>query len=121
MLLTRYSVPVAILTQVIVQGTLVIYLPTKYITGLDLGKALRFCLNPVVILAYGLMTVPLWWSAQILYRAFGQHYWTYSIAMALLMRLLMVGIGYAVTRQVPTGREILALMMVLGAALLAKS
>ncbi len=66
MLWEQYKASVAILTQVVVQGGLVMYLPTKYITGLDLDKALKFCLNPLTVLTYGLMTVPLWWSGQIL-------------------------------------------------------
>ncbi len=112
---------VAILTLIVVQSVMVHYLPIKYITGYSIGDILKFALNPLVILAYGLMIIPLWWSGHLLYQTFQQRYWEYSITLSVITQLLAVGIGYAVTRQPLTFREIIAIVMVLCAAWLIKS
>ena len=113
----KLQIITAIGIQVILQSTITFF-GVRQVIQPDWQKVLRFALHPLALLFYGTLTIPLWWGNRTVYQGMGDRYWAFGFVYTLIMNVTGTIIAYIVTRQIPTEREVIGLLLTLVAVII---
>lgn len=100
----------ALVIQIVIMAA-IFYLDAKQTVEQEWSKVLRFALNPLVVLAYGLVPLAFWWTSRVIYQQFDRRFWAAAVLEGLIAETTHLSASWYGCNQVPSSREAIALTL----------